>query len=75
VNLLKKGPANIPSEISISQATGELYADRSFALTDDDLEYLRWNEVEGFEDFNTFDDETVHFTEANQGGFANCYFV
>ena len=44
-------------------------------MNDPDLEYKRWSEVDGFQNFNIFDDETVHFSEANQGGLGNCYFV
>ena len=39
------------------------------------MRYKRWNEVSDFSKFTIFEDETVHFTEANQGGLGNCYFI
>ena len=44
-------------------------------MDDSSLSYKRWTEVTGFDKFTIFDDETVHFSEANQGGLGNCYFV
>lgn len=72
---MKKGPANIPIEIEAAVASSTKYSDSSFSPDDRSLSYKRWTEVSGFKSNTIFDQETVHFSEANQGSLGNCYFI
>jgi hypothetical protein len=71
IDILKKGPADIAS---IIQGTSK-YTDNDFTEAEYGIEYKRWSSVPGYENNDIFDDGTVHFTEANQGGLGNCYFI
>ena len=54
VELLKKGPANIPIEIEAAVASSTKYSDSSFSPDDRSLSYKRWTEVSGFKSNNIF---------------------
>lgn len=68
---MKKGPADIASILE----SGSSYSDNDYVEDEYNIEYKRWPSTPGYENNNIFDDGTVHFTEANQGGLGNCYFI
>jgi len=71
LNTLKKGPADIQSIVS----SGQQYTDYDFNPSDQGVSYLRWGDVAETRNNQLFDDGTLHFSEVNQGGYGNCYFI
>ena len=57
-------------------SSGQQYTDYDFNPSNSGgIEYKRWTDVAETRNNQLFDDGTLHFTEVNQGGYGNCYFI